>query len=297
MKLNVMASALAALSFTLTARAELPAKTASPYLGAIAVDAATGDVLFEDQADVQGYPASVIKLMDLLIVLEKIEEGALKLDDPITISAEVSKIGGSQVYLKEKEVFPVEDLLYAMMVQSANDAATALATYVGGTKDGFVELMNEKAKALGMSNTELHSVHGLPPGPGQEPDVTTARDLALLCRELLKRPDTLKYTSTMERGFRDDTFVMRNHNPLLRTVDGCDGLKTGYFSKAGYAVAATAQRKGDRVIVVILGSPDKNIRGEKAAELLAKGFLEIGKRKAEREKTAGAPPSTPNAQR
>jgi D-alanyl-D-alanine carboxypeptidase (penicillin-binding protein 5/6) len=108
--------------------------------------------------------------------------------------------------------------------------------------------MNQKAKELGMTGTTFQSVHGLPPGPGQLPDVTTARDLAILCRELLKYPDTLRYTSTKERGFRNDTFMMRNHNHLLGNFEGCDGLKTGYFTAAGFSIAATAQRNGNRVI-------------------------------------------------
>ncbi len=283
---SLAAAALALLTVTTATAAGLPARTADPYLGSVVVDAATGAVLYENHADVQGYPASVVKLMDLLVILEKIEEGALKLDDPVAVTAESSTIGGSQVYLKEHEVFSVEDLLYAMVVQSANDAATALALHVAGTKDGFVELMNEKAQALGMKSTVFHSVHGLPPSADQEPDLSSPRDIALLCRELLKFKDTLRYTSTIERGFRNDTFIMRNHNPLISTFQGCDGFKTGYYTKAGFSIAATATRKGDRVIAVIMGSVDKKIRNAKTAELLSKGFMELGKKKAEEKKTA-----------
>src|SRR6266704_1103605 len=163
----------------------------SPYLGAIVMDAASGRVLFEDQADAKGYPASVLKLMDLLIILEKIEQRQLLLTDPVPVSAKAAKTGGSQVWLAEKESFTVDEMLYALMVQSANDAAVALAEKVGGSTEGVVELMNRKARELGMTSTVFHSVHGLPPGAGQEHDVTTARDLAVLCRELLKHPDTL----------------------------------------------------------------------------------------------------------
>ena len=293
---------LLALTLTLvalTSRAgTLPTRSADPYLGAIVVDAATGDVLFDDKADEQGYPASVIKLMDLLVILEKIEQGSLKLDENVTVTAESSTMGGSQVYLKEGEIFTVDELLYALMVQSANDAAVALAIHVAGTKDGFTELMNEKVQALGMSNTMFHSVHGLPPGAGQEPDVSTPRDLAILCRALLKHKDALRYTSTKERPFRPDAkepFIMRNHNPLLTSFEGCDGFKTGYFTKAGFSIAATAQRKGQRVIAIVLGSIGKDKRNPKPAELLAKGFLELGKKQAE--KKASKPPSTPNTQR
>ena len=282
MKRTLLALTLALVA--LTARAEpLPTRSANPYAGAIVVDAANGDVLFEDKPDAQGYPASCIKLMDLLVILEKVEQGSLKLDENVTVTAESSTMGGSQVYLKEGEIFTIDELLYALMVQSGNDAAVALAIHVAGTKDGFTELMNEKAAALGMSNTVFHSVHGLPPGAGQEPDVSTPRDMTLLCRELLKHKDALRYTSTKERPFRPDAkepFIMRNHNPLLASFEGCDGFKTGYFTKAGYSMAVTAMRKDNRVIAVILGSADRKGRNAKAAELLAKGFLELGKKES-----------------
>jgi len=269
-----------ALVVALPARSEAQLKKISrdPYVGAIVLDAASGRTLFEDRAEAQGYPASVLKLMNLLIILEKLESKALKLSDPVTVTAEASRIGGSQVYLKEKEVFPVEDLLYALMVQSANDVATALAIHIAGSKDAFVELMNRRAQELGMKSTKFHSVHGLPPGKGQEPDVTTPRDLALLCVELLKHPEALKYTSTRERPFRTNAkepFIMRTHNGLLGSVEGCDGLKTGFFSAAGYSIAATAKRGDKRVLTIILGSPTKKGRDAKARELIAKGFSDL----------------------
>jgi serine-type D-Ala-D-Ala carboxypeptidase (penicillin-binding protein 5/6) len=250
-----------------------------PWLGAIVVDAATGKVLFEDQADAKGYPASVLKLMDLLIILEKIEQKQLTLQDQVPVSAKAAKTGGSQVYLAEKESFTVDEMLYALMVQSANDAAVALAEKVGGTTDGFLELMNRRAKELGMTSTVFHSVHGLPPSKGQEHDVTTARDLALLCRELLKHPDTLRYTSTREHSFRPNvsgkTIDMRTHNHLLGQVEGCDGLKTGYITQSGFSIAVTAARNGQRVIVVVLDSISLKVRDAKASELVAKGFAAL----------------------
>lgn len=250
-----------------------------PYLGAIVIDAATGKVLFEDKADAKGYPASVLKLMDLLIILEQVKQGRMSLQDQIPVTAAASKIGGSQVWLAEKESFALDDMLYALMVQSANDAAFALAEKVAGSASGFVELMNQRAKQLGMNNTTFQSVHGLPPGPDQGYDVTTARDLALLCRELLKHKDTVRYTSTRERPFRPDggakMVLMRTHNHLLGQVEGCDGLKTGYFAVAGYSIAVTASRQGQRVIAIVLGSKDRKVRDAKAAELLSKGFLAL----------------------
>lgn len=256
-----------------------PSLARNPYLGAIVVDAATGKVLFENQADAKGYPASTLKLMDLLIILERIQAGQLSFQDPVTVSARASKVGGSQVWLAEKEVFTIDELLYALMVQSANDAAMALAEKVAGTPEAFVELMNQRARTLGLTNTVFHSVHGLPPGAGQQPDFTTPRDFALLCRELLRYPDALRYTATRERPFRPDagakTVLMRTHNHLLGAVEGCDGLKTGYFTAAGYSIAVTAARKNQRVIAVVLGSVDRKVRDAQAAELLAKGFLAL----------------------
>ena len=252
----------------------------NPYVGAIVVDASTGRVLFEDRADAKGYPASVQKLMDLLIILDKLKQGQLSLQDPVPVSAKAAKTGGSQVWLAEKESFSVEEMLYALMVQSANDAAVALAEKVAGSTDAFAELMNQKAKELGMGNTVFHSVHGLPPGHGQEHDVTTARDFAVLCRELIQRhPEALQYTSTRERPFRPNagkkTVMMHTHNHLLGHVEGCDGLKTGYFSQAGFSIAVTAARHGQRVIVMVLDSPDLKTRDSHAAELVAKGFAAL----------------------
>ena len=266
----------------------------NPYLGAIIIEPTSGKVLFEDHSNEKGYPASVLKLMDLLIILEKVEHGQLSLQDQVPVSAKSAKTGGSQVYLAEKESFTVDEMLYALMVQSANDVAVALAEKVGGTTDGFVELMNQKAKELGMTSTVFHSVHGLPPGHGQEHDVTTARDLSILCREILtKHPDALRYTSTHERPFRPDAgnkmVLMRNHNHLLARVEGCDGLKTGYITSAGFSIAVTASRKGQRVVVVVLDSIDSKTRDAKAAELVAKGFNALSTSTAQT--TASAPKS------
>ncbi len=250
----------------------------APYAGAIAIDAATGNVLFEDNADAKGYPASVTKLMVLFVILEAIDQQRLALSDPVAVTAEAAKIGGSQVYLKEKEVFQVDDLLYALIVQSANDVAAALAIHYVGSKEAFVDLMNKRARELGMKDTVFHSVHGLPPSKGQLPDVSTPRDIATLGRELVKRPDVLKYTSTKERPFRTDAaepFIMRSHNHLLKNIEGCDGLKTGYFSAAGFSIAATAQKKGQRAIAVVMGAMDRKVRDAKTKEILTKGLMEL----------------------
>jgi serine-type D-Ala-D-Ala carboxypeptidase (penicillin-binding protein 5/6) len=282
----VLSLAVAPLLFAASAHSAKPKPAThgimsrDPYLGAIVVEAATGKVLFEDQADAKGYPASMQKLMDLLIILERIEHHQLALTDQVPVSAKAAQTGGSQVWLAANESFSVDDMLYALMVQSANDAAVALAEKVAGSTEAFVELMNAKAKELGMNSSVFHSVHGLPPARGQDHDITTARDFSILCREVVRHPDALRYTATKERPFRQNvpgkTVVMRTHNHLLAHVEGCDGLKTGFFAQAGFSIAVTAARQGQRVIVVVLDSPDLKTRDRKATELVAKGFSALG---------------------
>jgi D-alanyl-D-alanine carboxypeptidase (penicillin-binding protein 5/6) len=262
-------------------RASIPDRKREPYLGAIAIDAHSGKVLVEDRPDEKGYPASVLKIMDLMIVLDKVKDGTLQLSETVKVPAEAAKTGGSQVWLDPRETFTVEELVYALMVQSANDAAVALAVHVGGSKEGFIELMNAKAKALGMSATRFNSVHGLPPAAGQEADITTARDLATLARALvLQHPEALRYTSTQKRNFREGAKAveMINHNKLLFSYEGCDGFKTGYIKAGGYATVTTATRGGRRVIVAIMGSPGLygRDRDKHAAAMMTKAFGALG---------------------
>ncbi|MBI5665952.1 MAG: D-alanyl-D-alanine carboxypeptidase [Nitrospirae bacterium] len=249
----------------------------NPYLGAIVIDAATNKVLFEDNADAKGYPASVVKLMNFLIILEALEAKKITLQDKITVTAEIAAIGGSEVYLKEHEVYTVDDLLYALMVQSANDAAAALALHYKSSKEEFVRLMNKRAQELGMRDTTFRTVNGFPPGKGLTPDVSTPRDITKLCREVLKHSNALQYTSAKQRIFRPGArpFVIRNHNHLVRNFEGCDGLKTGYFRAAGFSIAATAAKNGKRAIAVIFGSADRRVRDAKARKLLAQSLQEM----------------------
>ena len=256
-------------------RAKIPTRSAIPYIGAIVVDPATGRVLWEDKADAPGYPASLVKLMDLLLVIEGLEAGHLRLTEPVRVTAASSRIGGSQVYLAENEVFSLEELVYATAIHSANDAATALAIHVAGTKDAFVELMNRRAAELGMAGTRFGSVHGLPPAAGQKPDVSSARDLAVLACEILKHPQVLRYTSIKARPFRNGSFDLRNPNRLIGTYEGCDGLKTGYIAAGGFSIVATAERNGRRVVAVVLGCKERKTRDEEGAGLLSKGFLAL----------------------
>ena len=252
--------------------------THNAYRSAIVIDAATGRVLFEDNADVQNPPASVTKLMTFLIIAEKIKHGELAPDTPVTITAEAAKTGGSQVWLVDKEKITVDELLYALMVQSANDAAVALAVQVAGSKEAFVELMNIRAHDLGLTHTVFYSPHGLPPARGQEADLSTARDLATLACKLLAETDILRYTSTRQHDFHHQNGQINkltNHNHLLGVVPGCDGLKTGWYEKAGYSLAATIQRNGRRIITVILGSPERKLRDITTTRLIEKGFAAL----------------------
>lgn len=263
-----------------TRPAATPTATAS-YKGAIVMDAATGKVIFEENADIVSPPASMTKLMTFLVLQDYLKSGALTLQTPVTVMAADSKIGGTQVWLKEHEVFPVEELLYAMMIQSANDAAYALARTAAGSAEAFVEKMNAKARELGMTHTTFRSPHGLPPASRRisEGDLTSPRDFAILSRALVTKTDVLKYTSVKTRPFgppvRTTAVVMNNHNHLLGRVAGVDGLKTGFTNGAGYCLAATAMRNGHRIIAVSMGTSELKSRDIKMAELIERGFANL----------------------
>jgi D-alanyl-D-alanine carboxypeptidase (penicillin-binding protein 5/6) len=267
-------------------RAPITAVAADPYASALLIDADSGKVLFADNENAVVYPASVLKLMDLLTILDLIDQGKVRLDDMVQVTDEAYKMGGSQVYLDPSEQFSVEDLLYALMVQSANDAAVALAIHVAGSKEAFVAMMNSKAAELGMTSTHFYSVHGLPPATGQKVDVTTAHDFAILCRELAKRPEVFPFTETRVRDFRNGEFVMRTHNHLLGKLKGCDGFKTGYFKAAGFSIAATAKRNGVRLIALVMGSQNRKVRDAKAMELINRGFTQVPPRPESLQPTA-----------
>lgn len=265
---------------------------AGGYKGAIIMDAATGSVLFEDNADLVSAPASMTKLMTFAVLDDLLRSGSLTLQTPIRVTVADSSMGGSQVYLDPRETFPVEELIYAMMVQSANDAAHALARGAAGSIEAFVERMNAKARELGMTHTTFRSPHGLPTANRKvaDGDLTTPRDFALLSRYLLLKTDVLKYTSVHERPFgsppRAKPFNMVNHDNLLGKVAGVDGLKTGFTNGAGYCLAATAQRNGRRVIVVTMGGETSLSRDGKVIELLERGFTLL---------PAGGPAFAPSA--
>jgi D-alanyl-D-alanine carboxypeptidase (penicillin-binding protein 5/6) len=243
-----------------------------PYKSYIVMEAITGKVIEGDNIHLKRPPASVVKLMVALVVMEKVAKGEVKLTDQVAVTREASKIGGSQVYLKEGETFSLEELMKATLIASGNDAAYALAEHTTGSKDEFVKLMNEKAKALNMTDSEFHSVHGLPPSKGQEPDLSSSSDLAILGRELLKYPKLIEWTSIKSEPFRDGKFIMNNHNKLLTRMGGVDGLKTGFYRESGFNIVATAQKNGLRFIVVVLGSPKAKTRDDIAVEKFKKAF-------------------------
>lgn len=243
-----------------------------PYKSFIVMEAITGKVVEGENIHLKRSPASVVKLMVALVVMEKIDKGEVKLTDQITTSREASRIGGSQVYLKEGETFSLEELMKATLIASGNDAAYAIAEHIAGSKDEFVKLMNEKAKALNMADSEFHSVHGLPPSKGQEPDLSSCSDLAILGRELIKYPKVIEWTSMKSEPFRDGKFIMNNHNKLLTRMGGVDGLKTGYYRETGFNIVATAEKNGLKFIVVVMGSPTAKVRDNVALEKFKKAF-------------------------
>lgn len=283
---RLLAAAIFILGFLAASAAEKSSRSA--YAGFIVTDAATGAVLLEENADVANPPASMAKLMTFAVLHDKLAGGAITLQTPVRITTEDAKMGGTQVFLDPRETFPVEELIYAMMIQSANDAAHALARAAGGSVEAFVELMNAKARELGMAHTVFRSPHGLPPASrhAADGDLTTPRDFAVLCRHLIGHTDVLKYTAIRHRDFGAGRATgpqhMINHNNLLGKVAGVDGLKTGYTVGAGYCLSATAERNGRRVIAIIMGSfgPGGQIdkgkaRDLKAIELIERGFAAL----------------------
>lgn len=247
-------------------------KPQAPYKAYIVIEANSGKVLDGENIDIKRPPASITKLMVACVVMEKLATGAFKLTDQIVVSKNASNIGGSQVYLREGEKFTLEELMKAMMIHSANDAAYAISEHVAGGIDKMVRLMNEKAKILGLKNTEFHGVHGLPPEKDQKEDLTTCRDLAVLSQELLKYPKIIEWTGTVTDSFRNGEFVLSNTNKLLTKLPGTDGLKTGYYNESGFNIVATAKKEEIRFTVVVMGSPSGKIRDDVAIEKLKKAF-------------------------
>ena len=240
---------------------------------ALLMDAATGTVLFESNSHEKLAPASVTKVMTLLLIMEAIDSGKISWKDTVTASAEAAAKGGSQIFLKEGETMSVEDMVKSIAVSSANDCACAMAEHIAGSEAAFVELMNQKAKELGMKDTNFVNCTGLDDEPEAENHKTSAYDIALMSRELIvKHPDIEKYTTIWMDTVRNGTFGLSNTNKLIRFYSGATGLKTGFTSGAGYCLSATAKREGMELIAVVMGCETSKERLAACKTLLDFGF-------------------------
>ncbi len=240
-------------------------------VSAILLDAGTGKVLFEKNSHQALPPASITKVMTMLMVMEAIDHGKISWSDPVTISEHAASMGGSQIFLEHGERMTVHDLFKAMAISSANDAAVALAEYLGGTEQNFVQMMNNKAKQLGLKNTHFQNANGLP-----APDhYTSAHDIAVMSKELLSYSKVTNYTGLYEDYLRKNTkkpFWLVNTNKLIRFYPGMDGLKTGYTSEARFCLTATAKRGNLRFIAVVMGEPDAKKRNQEVVSMLDYAF-------------------------
>jgi D-alanyl-D-alanine carboxypeptidase (penicillin-binding protein 5/6) len=272
--LGVVVALMVSLSpLSQAAAPELKAKSA------ILIDFETGQVLYENDPDTQLAPASVTKVMTMLLAMDAVEAGKVSLDDMVVTSTAASQIGGSQIWLMEGEEMKFADMLKAVAIVSANDAAFAIAEHIAGTEPDFVKLMNEKASELDMKNTHFQNSDGLP-----APDhYSSARDISLMSRELItKHPEILEWTSTWTdwlqrlhpRAKQKESFL-RNTNELVIKYPGADGLKTGMTDEAGFCLSATAKRNDMRLISVVMGLPSNDVRLDDTIKLLNYGFREF----------------------
>lgn len=220
----------------------------------ICIEVETGLVISESNADLQRPPASMLKMMLMLLADEGVLSGQWSYDTPIEVSKYAQSMGGTQVYLAAGDTYPLEDMLMAMSVLSANDASVAVAEGLFGTVPACLEAMNQRARELGMTQTHFTSVHGLPPSDRENFDLTSARDMAILGRESLKIPNTLRRSSTREFALRPGTQARPSTNKLMDRMPECDGLKTGYIRASGFCLTATAKREDIRLIAVVMGS-------------------------------------------
>ena len=240
---------------------------------AVLMDAATGTVLYEKNAHEKLAPASVTKVMTLLRIMEAIDSGKIKWEDTVTASEAAAAKGGSQIYLKVGETMSVTDMVKSIAVSSANDCACAMAEHLAGSEGAFVGLMNEKAKSLGMNDTNFVNCTGLDDDPDAENHRTSAWDIALMSRELLtKHPDIKRFTTIWMDTVRNGEFGLSNTNKLIRFYSGATGLKTGFTSGAGYCLSATAEREGMELIAVVMGAETSQLRNTACKQLLDYGF-------------------------
>ena len=248
-------------------------KLAENAKAAILIEASTGEVLFEKNADEKLVPASMTKMMSMLLIIENIEKGVLKWNQEITVSENAASMGGSQILLEAGEKMTVEDLFKGVAIASGNDAVVALGEAIAGTEEGFVDMMNDRAKELGLKNTNFKTPHGL----DEANHYSSARDMSAIARELVKHEKVLEFTSVYEDYLREETdrkIWLVNTNKLVRFYDGVDGLKTGYTESAGYCLTATAKKDGMRIIAVVMGEPDSKTRNQEVSEMLDYSFAQ-----------------------
>ena len=238
---------------------------------AILVDNLSGKVLYEKNADEKLAPASMTKLASMLMVMEAIDNGNLKFEDKVTISEEAANMGGSQVFLQAGEVYTVYDLLKSVAIASGNDAVVALAEKIGGSQSGFIDMLNKRLKEIGATNTNFVNAHGL----DAEGHYSTARDMSIIARELLKHPKILEFTSIYEEYLEKNDgsrIWLVNTNKLVRFYDGVDGLKTGFTKTAGYCLTATASKNNFRLISVVMREDTSENRSSDTVKMLNYGF-------------------------
>lgn len=237
---------------------------------AVLMDMETGTLLFEKNANQPLEPASVTKIMTLLLISEAIENGTISSEEKVCVSANAASMGGSQIYLKEGEEFTVEDLIKCTVIASANDCAIALAEHLCGSESVFVSQMNKRAVELGMNNTSFENCTGL--DDTTDNHKTSAYDIALMSKELMKHEQVMKYSCVWQDSIRNGEFTLTNTNRLVRYYKGCTGLKTGSTDKAGFCVSCTANREEMHLIAVIMGAESRDERNKEARMLLDYGF-------------------------
>ena len=266
----------AALLLSLVLLLAVPARAEGLEVGgksACLMDVATGTVLYEKNASEPLAPASVTKVMTMLLIMEAIDSGKISWDDTVTTSEAAAAKGGSQVYLKVGETMSVRDMLKSIAVSSANDCACAMAEHLAGSEGAFVERMNKRAQELGMTNTHFVNCTGLDDAPEASEHRASARDIAIMSRELLKNhPDIKKFTTIWMDTIRNGAFGLSNTNKMVRFYSGATGLKTGFTSGAGYCLSASAQRDGLELVAVVMGAESSTVRFAACKQLLDYGF-------------------------
>ena len=250
-------------------------KLAENATSAIIIEASTGEIIYQKNANEKRAPASMTKMMSMLLIMEAIEKGNLSYDDEVTASSRASSMGGSQIFLEAGEKMSVLDLLKGIAIGSGNDATVAMAERIAGTEEAFVKLMNERANSLGLKNTNFKNSTGL----DAENHYSSAYDMAMIAKELVKHEKILEFTGTYEEYLRKDSdspFWLVNTNRLVRFYSGADGLKTGYTGEAGYCLTATAVRDNMRLITVVMNEPTSQIRNDETSTMLDYGFSMYG---------------------